>query len=64
MRDDVKNALIKFENKHFSAVQTDTELGLCDNDARYVSLERKAKQFWADCKAARDELTALLEKIA
>ncbi len=62
MRDDIKQALIKFENKHYSAVQCDTELRYSD-DNKWVSLERKSKQFWADYNVAKQELVELLEKI-
>ena len=63
MREDIEQALLKFENKHYLAVQCDTELSFCDNDSKYMSLERKAKKFWDDYKAARAELVVLLDKI-
>ena len=49
----------KLINKHYSAVQTDTELGLTDN----WKLEKKAKQFWADFNALEAEFIAKLESI-
>jgi hypothetical protein len=65
MRDDIKKALIRVENKHYAAVQCDTELGHFDyNDAKWISIERKSKQFWDECKKARAELEALLDKIS
>jgi len=48
----------KLINKHYSAVQTDTELGLTDN----WKLEKKLLQFWADFNALEAEFMALLER--
>jgi|HubBroStandDraft_6_1064221.scaffolds.fasta_scaffold00056_105 hypothetical protein len=65
MRDDIKAALMKFENKLHAAVQTDAELGRLDyNDDKWVRLERKSKQLWADSNAARKDLTELLETVS
>lgn len=58
MDERLKNGLRKLINTHFAAVQTDTELGLTDND----KLISKAKRFWNDYEAAGTEFRALLEK--
>ena len=57
MDDRLKKAYTKVINKHYSAVQTDTALEHTDS----WSLERKAKQFWADYQQAEAEFMALLE---
>lgn len=48
----------KLINKHFSAVQTDANLGHSDS----WSLEEKAKQYWADFHSTETEFKALLER--
>lgn len=53
----LKNGLNKLINKHYAAVQTDTDLGHSDS----WKLEKKAKQFWADYEVARKEFETLLE---
>lgn len=60
MDDRLKQAYTKVINKHFSAVQTDTDLGHRDDYS--PGLERRAKQFWADYEVATAEFKALLEK--
>jgi hypothetical protein len=57
----LKNAYTKLINKHYSAVQTDTLLGNCADDDKFLRLERTAKQFWADYHEAEKEFLALLE---
>ncbi len=54
----LKNAYTKVINKHFSAVQTDTDLGRTDN----WKLEKKAKQFWEDFYNADAEFKVLLAR--
>ncbi len=58
MDERLKNAYTKLINKHFSAVQTDTELGCTDN----WKLEKKAKQFWNDFYETDKEFKALLDR--
>lgn len=50
----------KLINKHFAAVQTDTELGVTDN----WKLEKKAKLFWDDFRKLEAEFVAKLEKVS
>lgn len=58
MDDRLKQAYRRVINKHFSAVQTDTELGITDK----FSLERKAKNFWEQFKEAEKDFEALLDR--
>lgn len=58
MDERLKTGLVKLINKHYAAVQTDTELGFTDD----YKIEKKAKQFWADYNVAHAEFKALLEK--
>jgi hypothetical protein len=58
MDERLKKAYAKVINKHFSAVQADTELGLTDS----WKLEKIAKKFWADYQEAEKEFKALLER--
>jgi hypothetical protein len=62
MRPDIKAAFLKYEIKHYAAVQADTELGIC-SDAKYTAQERIANKFWDNCKTARQELMAILDSI-
>ena len=49
MNDELKNLFIKFKNRHFTAVQMDTELGHLDyDDAKWFILEKKAKTAWEE----------------
>jgi hypothetical protein len=58
---DLEKAFNKFKNKYYTAVQTDTLLGECDNDGdKYFSLERNAKQFWKDSDQAEKEFLELI----
>lgn len=58
MDERLKYGLTKLTNKHFAAVQTDTELGHRDS----FTLEKKAKQFWADYEVALADFKALLDR--
>ena len=61
MTPEQKNAFNKFKNRYFAAVQTDTLLG----DSKWggeasISLERKAKLFWAQAAEAEKEFLLTL----
>jgi len=58
MDERLKNGFARVINKHHAAVQTDTELGLTDS----WKLEKKAKQFWEEYRAASAEFIELLER--
>ena len=62
MRTKLENLFIAFENKHFSAVQCDTELGLANDDDVWY-LEQKSKKFWKDCDEARKDFLDELTKV-
>lgn len=57
MTPEIKKAYTKLINKHFSAVQTDTELGLTYN----WKLEKKSKLFWGQFREAEKEFLDLLK---
>lgn len=58
----IEAAFQQFKNKHYTAVQIDTELGQCDYDAKFCRLEKKSKQAWADVAKAEQELKELFPK--
>jgi hypothetical protein len=62
MRQEIKRALVDFENKHFSAVQTDTELAYC-SDRQFDRVKATAKRYWDDANEARKKLYEMLEDV-
>ena len=62
MRTKLENLFISFENKHFAAVQCETELSYCD-DNTYDRTSRTAKKFWEQCDEARKEFLDELAKV-
>jgi hypothetical protein len=56
---DLEKAFIKFKNKYYAAVQTDTLLGQCD-DNRVTTLEKKARLFWEQANDAEREFKQML----
>jgi hypothetical protein len=63
MNEQLKNAFTRLINKHHAAVQTEGRLDTLDNDDdKWVILERKSRQFWAEYQAAEVEFKALLER--
>ena len=62
MRTKLENLFIAFENRHYAAVQTDTELSYCDDNA-YDRTSRIAKKFWQQCDESRKEFLTELAKV-
>ncbi len=63
MRTKLENLFIAFENKHYAAVQADTDLSHCEDNNKYCSLENKARKFWEDLIEARKEFLDELKKV-
>ena len=59
----IEAAFQRFKNKHYTAVQIDTEAGQCDyGNAKFFRLEKRVKQAWADAVKAEQELRELFPK--
>ena len=62
MTTEIRQAFNHFKERHFRAVQTDTQLDFCDNDsAKFYKIEKKVKQFWKDAKEAERDFLDLLQ---
>lgn len=63
MKDELKYALVKFENKLASLWQLDGQLNECEDDDRAWRLEKNLKRVQAEADEARAELIAKIEEL-
>lgn len=63
MKDDLKYALAKFENKLASLWQLDGQLNECEDDNRAWSYEKRMKRVQMEADEARVELIAKIEEL-
>lgn len=63
MNDELKYALVKFENKLASLWQLDGQLQECDDDDRAWRYEKRQRIVQAEADEARAELIAKIEEL-
>ena len=57
-----KAALTRFEQKHYAAVQFDTEFNIESDYLKVLRMKKQSKVLWDECKKARVDLEAFIEE--